>query len=103
MREEKPEVLKKIVPIQGDVTFDKLGLSIDAEERIARDTTLVFHFAATLKLEANLKDALQMNTLGTKRVLDLCKKMKKLECLIHLSTAFCYCDKVNFCFKFFLF
>lgn len=34
-----------------------------------------------------------MNTHGTKRVLDLCKGMKKLKAFIHLSTAFCYCDQ----------
>lgn len=76
------------------MTFDKLGLSGELIERVTRDTSIVFNFAATLKLDANLKDAVQMNTTGTKRLLELCKGMKKLECLVHLSTAFCYCDKV---------
>ena len=30
---------------------------------------------------------------GTKRVLELAKKMKKLKTFVHLSTAFCYADK----------
>lgn len=34
-----------------------------------------------------------MNTTGTKRVLDVCRNMKQLKALIHLSTAFCYCDQ----------
>lgn len=34
-----------------------------------------------------------MNTTGTKRVLDVCRKMPNLLALIHLSTAFCYCDQ----------
>lgn len=50
--------------------------------------------AATLKLEANLKDAIQFNTTGTKRVLDIARKIKNLEILLHLSTAFCCCDQV---------
>lgn len=99
IREENPEVLKKIIPIQGDVTFDKLGLSAELIDRLMCDTSIVFHFAATLKLEANLKDSVQMNTTGTKRLLQLCKGMKKLECLVHLSTAFCYCDKVIIFFQ----
>lgn len=62
-------------------------------DRICKETQLVYHCAATLRLEANLKDAIDMNTTGTKRVLDLCKKMTNLKALIHLSTAFCYCDQ----------
>lgn len=34
-----------------------------------------------------------MNTTGTKRVLDVCRKMQNLKAFIHLSTAFCYCDQ----------
>lgn len=40
--------MKKIVPIQGDVTFDSLGLSGEQLERVRRDTNIVFHCAATL-------------------------------------------------------
>lgn len=70
-----------------------LGLSGEQRERVCRDTNIVFHCAATLRLEANLKDAVDMNTTGTKRVLDVCRGMRQLEALIHLSTAFCYCDQ----------
>jgi Male sterility protein len=55
----------------------------------------VFHCAATLRLEAKLKDAIDMNTSGTRRMLDFCKTMKKLDVLLHLSTAFCNCDQVR--------
>jgi len=45
------------------------------EEKVS----VVFHGAATLKLEANLKDAVEMNLAGTWRVIQVCKKMTKLE------------------------
>ncbi|XP_062707716.1 putative fatty acyl-CoA reductase CG5065 [Aedes albopictus] len=93
IKNQKPEVFKKLVPIQGDITFDGLGISREDVEKLANEAEIVFHCAATLKLEANLKDAIEMNTVGTKRVLDLCKQMRKLQVLLHLSTAFCYCDK----------
>lgn len=47
---------------------------------------------ACLKLEAGIKESVIMNTIGTKRVLELATKMKKLETVVHLSTAFCHCD-----------
>uniref|UniRef100_A0A182FRU7 Fatty acyl-CoA reductase n=1 Tax=Anopheles albimanus TaxID=7167 RepID=A0A182FRU7_ANOAL len=93
IREEKPEVYKKLVPIPGDVTSDRLGISPEHEKLLIETTEIVFHCAATLKLEAKLKDAIEMNTVGTKRILDLCQQMKRLQALLHLSTAFCYCDK----------
>lgn len=70
-----------------------MGLSGEQRDRVCKDTNIVFHCAATLRLEANLKDAINMNTSGTKRVLDLCRDMKHLKAFIHLSTAFCYCDQ----------
>lgn len=93
LKEEKPDMMKKLVPIQGDVTFDDLGLSGEQLKRVINETNIVFHCAATLRLEANLKDALDMNTTGTKRVLDVARNIKNLLAFIHLSTAFCYCDQ----------
>lgn len=54
--------------------------------------SVIYHFAATLRLEAPLKDGLEMNTRGTLRILDIAKRMKKLDAFVHLSTAFCYPD-----------
>ncbi|GBP52562.1 Putative fatty acyl-CoA reductase CG5065 [Eumeta japonica] len=65
-----------------------------AELRSQR-VSVVFHFAATLKLEAPLKVGLEMNTRGTQRVLEVVKGMKNLAAFIHLSTAFCYPDYVR--------
>jgi len=49
----------------------------------------VFHFAATLRLEAKLKDAVEMNTRGTWRLLQLARGMTQLKVRLHngLSTA----------------
>lgn len=96
IRDEKPNVLKKLIPVQGDVTFDGLGLSTGPLlDRVLESTSIVFHLAATLRLDANLKDAIDMNTTGTKRVIALCHEMPNLKLMVHLSTAFCYCDKVR--------
>lgn len=72
-----------------------MGLSDSVLARVLANTNIVFHLAATLRLEAKLKDAIDMNTTGTKRVIALCKRMPKLEAFLHLSTAFCYCDQVH--------
>lgn len=92
IREEKPHVMKKVIPITGDITFDELGIDKDNLNILCDEVSIVYHFAASLRLEAPLKEGLEMNTKGTMRVIELSKKMKKLVSFVHLSTAFCYPD-----------
>lgn len=93
IRKQKPEVTKKVVALNGDVCSENLGLTNEQLQLLANEIDIVYHFAATLRLEAKLKDAIEMNTVGTKRVIELARKMKKLRSFVHLSTAFCYPDK----------
>ncbi|XP_030557717.1 putative fatty acyl-CoA reductase CG5065 isoform X5 [Drosophila novamexicana] len=93
IKDERPHMLKKVTIYQGDVTYDLLGLSGDSLKHVVENTNIVFHMAATLKLEGNLRDAIDMNLLGTKRALNVAKDMKQLEAFVHLSTAFCNCDQ----------
>ncbi|XP_037820920.1 uncharacterized protein LOC119609941 [Lucilia sericata] len=93
IKEERPHVLKKVTIYQGDVTYEMLGLSGENLKHVCDNTNIVFHMAATLKLEGNLKDAIDMNLAGTRRALDVAKQMKNLEAFVHLSTAFCNCDQ----------
>jgi alcohol-forming fatty acyl-CoA reductase len=86
-------MFKKIVPVFGDVTSKQLGLSDEQYDQVISSTQIVFHMAASLKLEATLKPNVEMNLTGTKNVLDVCKKMPNIMALVHLSTAFCNCDQ----------
>jgi fatty acyl-CoA reductase len=92
INDEKPEVLKKIVPVFGDITQINCGLNDNHLQNVMNKTELIFHMAASLKLEATLKSNVEMNMLGTKHVVDMSKNMKKLLSFMHLSTAFCTSD-----------
>ncbi|CAL7945457.1 unnamed protein product [Xylocopa violacea] len=93
VRKQKPNMMKKVVPLNGEVSEKNLGLAKEQLEILLNDVDIVFHFAATLRLESELKDAITINTNGTKTVLELAKKMKKLLTFVHLSTAFCYPER----------
>ncbi|KYN02613.1 PREDICTED: putative fatty acyl-CoA reductase CG5065 [Cyphomyrmex costatus] len=93
MQNEKSHLLKKVIPLNGDVCLPNLGLTNRHRELLINEVHIVFHFAATLRLEAKLKDAIEMNTTGTKKLLDLAKEMKHLISFVHLSTAFCHVDQ----------
>lgn len=92
---EKPEVMRKIVPVFGDIQFENCGLDDAHLHKVINESELVFHMAASLKLEGTLKHNIKMNLIGTKNVIDMCKKMSNLVLLMHLSTAFCTSDETN--------
>lgn len=92
VRKTQPNAINKIIPIEGELVTDNLGICSEDHQQLIEEVSVVFHMAATLRLEGTLKDAINMNTAGTLRVLQLCKEMKKLDAVVHLSTAFCNCD-----------
>lgn len=89
---EKPAVMSKIVPVYGDITLARLGLN-DQHFKKVLEANLVFHVAASLRLEATLRPNILMNLTGTKNVIDIAKMMPNHVLTIHFSTAFCCCDE----------
>lgn len=92
LKKSQPDAMNKVIPLNGDIVTDGLGLSPDHLKLLVDNVTVVYHFAATLKLEAKLKDAVEQNTAGTARVIEVARKIKNLKAFIHLSTAFCSAD-----------
>lgn len=72
-------LLNKILPIYGDISQEKLGLSDDDFSLLCNNVNIVVHCAATLDFETDLKTAVIINLLGTKRIIDLCKEIKDLQ------------------------
>lgn len=89
---EKPEVLEKIVPVFGDIVLPNFGLSPEHLSKVLNEAQIFLHGAASLKLEATLKQNVTMNLLGTKHALDIARNVKNLLTFMHFSTAFCSPD-----------
>lgn len=85
-------MMDKIVPVYGDITKPKFGLNEPHLKKVL-EANLVFHAAASLKLEWTLKPNVLINLTGTKNVIELSKMMPNLCMLVHFSTAFCCCDE----------
>jgi len=73
------KVFDKVVCINGDVSDPDLGLSAEDRQRLCSEVTIVFHSAATVKFNETLRTAVTLNTLGTQRIIDLCRSMTKLK------------------------
>lgn len=89
LKKSNPKAIDKVIPVIGDVTLENLGLKFDDKEELINKINVVFHLAATTAFNKNLYDAVNMNVLGTERILNLCKMMKHLDVFVHLSTCFC--------------
>jgi len=93
LRKDSPEVLNKLVAIGGDMSLAQMGISPADVKMLSENVSIVFHSAATVKFDEVLKIAVEMNLKGTMRLIELCRKMERLEALVHVSTAYANCDK----------
>jgi fatty acyl-CoA reductase len=93
LRKNQPGFEKKVLPVVGDILEPALGISEEDLATLCDKVSVVFHSAATVKFDEELKLSVQMNVVGTKKMLELGKKMKKLDVFIHVSTAYCNCDR----------
>lgn len=90
---QNPNILNKVVPINGDITLPNLGISNNDMSTLLANVSIVFHCAATVRFDEPLKRAVNINIIGTKKVMEICKKMKELKALIHVSTAYSFCNR----------
>ncbi|KAK2580053.1 hypothetical protein KPH14_012337, partial [Odynerus spinipes] len=89
LREEgKTDLFKKLIAVSGDVSEDNLGLSNEDRSKLIENVQIVIHSAATLDFEANLRSTVQINLLGTGRIVRLCKEIRDLKALVHVSSAY---------------
>ena len=68
----------KIIPIQGDLIVEGLGLSPEDLELIVNSVDIIINSAASVNFDDPLKDALNINYFGASRILELAKKCKNL-------------------------
>lgn len=93
IRSEFPGALNKIFPVKGDMGMPELGLHPEDKDMLIQRVNIVFHSAATVRFNEPLKVAVNLNTRGTERMLDLCRHMTNLISVIHVSTAYSNADR----------
>lgn len=84
-----PKVLAKMTAISGDMGSVGMGLSGNDQALLIDQVSVVFHVAATVKFNEDMKDAADLNTLGTVQMMEFCSKIKNLKSVVHVSTAYC--------------
>lgn len=99
IRTSNPNQLNKLICVAGDIAQPMIGLTESDVIKLTDNVNIVFHSAATVRFDQKLKDAANLNTLGSKRLWDLCEKMSQLKVFLAFNTT---CDRQQFT-NFFLF
>ncbi|XP_061394557.1 putative fatty acyl-CoA reductase CG8306 [Musca vetustissima] len=89
LRRDQPSVLDKIVPIVGECSEIGLGISQEDLNRL-KNVSIIFHEAAFVKFDNDLRSSILMNTRGTYELVKIAQTLKHLIAFIHCSTAYIY-------------
>jgi len=89
-------IAQKVVVLEGDLSFEQLGLDETTFDAVASETDVIINSAAVVSFDERLDRALNLNTLGVRRVLELAKRGKELRepkgkpapIFAHISTCY---------------
>ncbi|KAI9556291.1 hypothetical protein GHT06_018865 [Daphnia sinensis] len=93
LKQNQPDALDKLIPVNGDVSLPDLGLSLSDMQELSDNVSVVFHSAARVKFDDNLRNAIDSNVKGPQRVANFCRQLKKLKAFVHVSTTYNNLDK----------
>lgn len=77
----------KVVPVNGDVGNEYLGLDEEQARTIMQDTDIIINGAGNVTFNPPLESALRTNVVGSNNIIKLARMMKKPR-LVHVSTCF---------------
>ena len=80
-------IKEKVVPVNGDVGNQYLGMSEDQAREIMQDTDVLINGAGNVTFNPPLESALRTNINGSNNIIELARMMKKPR-VVHVSTCF---------------
>jgi len=115
LRCQMPTVLSKLIPVEVDYNIPDLNIHQDMLEELCAEvqvsqsacrcqfdsischvvsfSQIVFNVVASVKFNEALHDAIHINLLGTKKVVQLVLQMDKLKAFVHVSTLYTNCNR----------
>ncbi|XP_050090599.1 fatty acyl-CoA reductase wat-like [Anopheles aquasalis] len=95
--DHSPRLRERLEAVEFCLGGDSEGLGIeqDTEERLLRETDIVFNVLASVKFNESIRNAIATNVGGTRKVLLLAKRMVRLKSVVHVSTLYSNCDRAT--------
>lgn len=89
---KRPELLQvvkeRVVPVNGDLVIEGLGLDPAIRRQLCEEVQVILNTAASINFDDPIRDAMQINFFGAKRILELGLSCKNLLALHHVSTSY---------------
>lgn len=89
---EQPNFSSKVHVVIGDIVLPDLGICDADRKMLVENVEIVFHVAATVRFDEQIRNAVQMNVLAVRKMIKLSRHLKNLEAFVHVSTAYSNCD-----------
>ena len=80
-------IRSKVVPVNGDVGNEFLGMEEKDAEKIMKDCDIIINGAGNVTFNPPLESALRTNVVGSNNILQMARMMKR-PTLVHVSTCF---------------
>ncbi|XP_050678153.1 fatty acyl-CoA reductase wat-like [Leptidea sinapis] len=93
LKKVNPDFTEKIQVIEGEISLLDLGISDVDRQKIINEVEFIFHGAATVRFDENLKSAVNINVRASKGMLMLARACTKLKAYVHVSTAYSHCTR----------
>lgn len=79
---------RRVVALEGDLTQDHLGLGSKDYLRLTSEVQVIINSAATVIFDEQLDNAIELNSLGPQRLLEMAWACRQRPLFVHVSTAY---------------
>ncbi|XP_031621105.1 fatty acyl-CoA reductase wat-like [Contarinia nasturtii] len=93
LRDMDPNFHDRISVITGDLKMVGAGISPEDVDIMCNEVEVVIHAAADVRFNIPLLELVESNVRGTRDILEIAKRMKRLEVFAYISTAYSHCPR----------
>lgn len=93
LREKDEHFKDRVSVISGDLNEVMAGMCDSDVELLCDEVDVVIHAAADVRFNIPLLDLVQSNIRSTRDLLEIAKKMKRLQVFAYVSTAYSHCPR----------
>lgn len=91
LSKKQPDYMQRIKVVEGNTRDLDVGLSNEAQAELCENVDIILHAAADVRFDNTLRELSLVNLRGTREMLRLAERCKKLIMFAYISTAFAHC------------
>lgn len=95
LAKQQPDYMERVQVVEGDTRELDVGLSNEAQAELCENVDIILHAAADVRFDNTLLELSLVNLRGTREMLRLAERCKKLQMFAYISTAFSHCVRTK--------